>query len=239
LITVQGQQVELNGYSYANLIFQLLYSKSTFAYLPLIINDLAIRRTDRVNNILATYLQAVGGDNGISQGLYMGVVCNELFNPPDTNAPTTANPGVPQAFMTIFGDGFDYMAQACASYPKLNLQATLAQPVTSTVRTLVSSGRLDPITPPSFGTIAASTLSNSVTIVHENSGHGATLQSACGQENLAKFLADPTATHDMTCAASITTAYSIPSSAAPVPAPSLRQLRAELSIAPRLPLRRR
>lgn len=242
-IMVQGQPFSLDGDTYANLIFQLLYSKSTFAYLPLIINDLAIRRTDRVSSILANYLQAVGGhdDNGggVSRGLYFGVVCGELFNPADANSPTTANEGVPQAFVDIFGGSFDYIGAVCDTYPKGNLQTALAQPVTSSVRSLVSSGRLDPITPPSFGTVAAATLSNSVHIIHENSGHGATLQSACGQQNLAKFLANPTATHDMTCAASITTNYSIPASAASVPAPSIKQLRAELSIAPRFPLRRR
>jgi hypothetical protein len=125
----------------------------------------------------------------------------------------------------------------CAFWPRPSpsWQAELAQPVTSAVRTLVSSGRLDPITPPGFGDLAAATLSDDVVVVHENSGHGATLQSPCGMANLHAFLAEPTATHDLSCAASIDTAYVLPSGAmAPRPVPTAL-IRAELGLAPMSP----
>jgi pimeloyl-ACP methyl ester carboxylesterase len=238
-ITVQGQPFSLDGYTYAYIVFQVMYSRSSYASLPLIINDLAIRRTDRISNILSSWLQATSGDDGISPGLYYGVVCGELYNPPDPSAPGTATAGVPQAYIDIFGGSYESLSYTCDTYPKGNLQATLSQPVTSAVRTLVSSGRLDPITPPTFGAIAASTLSNREVVIHENSGHGATLQSPCGQQNLFAFIADPDATHDLSCASSITTSYAIPGGFASVPAPSVKQLRAELAIAPKLPPFRR
>ena len=96
-----------------------------------------------------------------------------------------------------------------------------------------------PITPPAFGEVAAMTLTNREVVVHANSGHGATLQSACGTQNLMAFLANPTATHDHSCAATIPTAYVLPStfaSAAPLDA---KRLAADLAIAPKLPPRRR
>jgi hypothetical protein len=99
----------------------------------------------------------------------------------------------------------------------------------------VSSGRLDPITPPTFGALAASTLTNREVVIHENSGHGATLQSACGTANLHAFFADPDATHDFSCASSITTTYTIPGMFAAPPKPSIEEIRAELAIAPKLP----
>src|SRR5690606_10697701 len=137
-------------------------------------------------------------------GLYYGVVCNELYNPPDPSAPTTANVGVPSAIVDIFGGSYYALEQTCTSWPKGTLQSSLQQPVTSSVPTLVSSGRMDPITPPSFGDVAAATLSNARVVVHANSGHGATLQSPCGAQNLHAFLANPTGTIDTSCAASIT-----------------------------------
>jgi len=239
MVDINGQQYPLDGFSYAYVVFQVMYSRSSYAVLPLVINDLAIRRTDRISNILASWFQATSGDNGISMGLYYGVVCGELYNPPDSSQPAAATSGVPQAFIDIFGDSYAGLLETCSSYPKGNLQATLSQPVTSPVRTLVSSGRLDPITPPTFGALAASTLSDSVTVVHENSGHGATLQTACGMQNLHAFIADPTGTHDMSCASSITTTYTIPGQFTGAPAPSLRQLRADLALAPKLPPRRK
>jgi len=238
-VEFQGSTIPLDGYTYAGLLFRVMYSKSSYAYLPLVISDLAARRTDRIQSYLQAWFGAAGGDRGISTGLYYGVVCGELFNPPDPNAVATATAGVPPAFITIFGGGHESMEATCSTYPKGNLQAQLAQPVSSAVRSLVSSGALDPITPPAFGEVAAMTLTNREVVVHANSGHGATLQSACGTQNLMAFLANPTATHDHSCAATIPTAYVLPStfaSAAPLDA---KRLAADLAIAPKLPPRRR
>jgi pimeloyl-ACP methyl ester carboxylesterase len=232
-IQVGSDTVPLDGYSYGYLLFRMMYSRSSYTWLPLMISDLSTRRTDRVGSFLAQWLQALSGSD-ISTGLYYGVVCGELYNPTDPNAPTTANVGVPQAFVDLYGGSFYSLESTCSSWPKGNLQSSLQQPVTSSVRTLVSSGRLDPITPPAFGDIAASSLSNSVKVLHENSGHGATLQTPCGQTNLKTFLADPTTPHDLSCAAAITTTYMVPGmfTAPPI---SARQIRAELGIAPAPP----
>lgn len=233
-IQVNGSPVSLDGYTYASLLFRMFYSRSSYAWLPLMISDLAVRRTDRISSFLATWLEALGGGSDISTGLYYGVVCGELYNPTDASAPATLNAGVPAAIVDLFGGSYYSLESVCSTWPKGNLQATLQQPVTSAVRTLVSSGRLDPITPPTFGDIAAASLSNSVTVVHANSGHGATLQSPCGTQNLQTFLADPTTPHDTSCAASITTTYMVQGMFTAPPL-SVRQIRAELAIAPAPP----
>jgi pimeloyl-ACP methyl ester carboxylesterase len=230
-ITTPSGPVTLDGFTYAYLLFQMMYSKSAYEWLPLIINDLAVRRIDRVHDYLALWLDA-GGFGGISTGLYYGVVCGELFNPPDPGAFEAANAGVPQGFVDIFGGSYFGLLDTCQTWPVGNLQAELAQPVTSAVRTFVSSGRLDPITPPSFGDIAAEGLSDSVVVVHENSGHGATLQSACGTQNLFEFLADPVTPHDTSCAATITTDYIIAGALVGRPLPPAAAIRAERGLAP-------
>ena len=219
----------LDGDTFAYILFQLLYSRSTYVWLPLMINDLAIRRTDRIEPFFQ--MLGGGGGNGISTGLYYSVVCGELFNPPDTTAFETANTTVPAAIRDLFSSSWYGLLDACSTWPVGNLQSQLQQPVTSTVRTLVSSGRLDPITPPSFGDIAAMTLSDRVVVVHESSGHGATLQSACGQQNLFAFLANPTSTIDMSCAGSIMNNYILPSTFAATQIP-VERIRAELRMAP-------
>ncbi|MGE0398865.1 MAG: alpha/beta hydrolase, partial [Kofleriaceae bacterium] len=233
-ISLQGTPFDLDGYTYAYVLFRVMYSKSSYTWLPLVISDLAARRADRVETFLAQVIGNLEGGSGVSSGLYNSVVCNEIFNPPDPDAPTTLNAGVPADIVEMFGGSWYSLADTCQSWPRGNLQAALAQPVTSSVRTLVSSGRLDPITPPGFGDIAAATLSDSVVVIHENSGHGATLQSTCGMTNLTEFLADPTTPHDTSCAASITTTYMMPSSFTSTPF-SFARMRAELAIAPELP----
>jgi pimeloyl-ACP methyl ester carboxylesterase len=228
-IEVGGGPQFLDGYTFAYLMFQMMYSRSSLQWLPLVVSDLAIRRTDRIAEFLELWLSQ-GGSTQISTGLYYGVVCGELYNPPHENAFEDANVGVPDEFQQIYGGSYFGLLEACASFPVGNLQASLSQPVASSVRTLVSSGAMDPITPPTFGAIAAETLSNSVVVVHADSGHGATLQSTCGQQNLFEFLADPTTPHDTSCAAAISTPYVLPSGLVATPVPAAR-IRAEMAIA--------
>lgn len=232
-ITVNGMPFDLDGYTYAYVLFRAFYSKSAYVWLPLAISDLAERRVDRAGSFIATALTNLGSGAGVSTGLYNSVVCGEIFNPPDPNAFGQLNAGVPSDIVDIYGGSWFSLMERCSAWPVHNMQTQLAQPVTSSVRTLVSSGRLDPITPPSFGDIAAVTLSNSVVIIHENSGHGATLQSPCGMQNLFDFIADPTTPHDTSCAASITTPYML--GAAFAPSVSLAQIGAELQLAPPMP----
>jgi pimeloyl-ACP methyl ester carboxylesterase len=229
-IDVEGNSFYLDGATYAYILFQSLYSKSTFSWLPMVISDLAERRTDRVQPFFAALLTSLGGDSGLSLGLYYSVVCGEIFNPPDPGAFDQLNAGVPADIVEMFGYNWYGLMAECASWPVGTLQAQLAQPVTSSVRTLVSSGRLDPITPPGFGDIAAATLSNAVVVLHANSGHGATLQSDCGVANLAAFIANPTAANDTSCAASISTTYRLPSQLV-APSISWERVRAELAMA--------
>lgn len=233
-ILVEGSPFDLDGNTYAYLLFRVLYSKSSYVWLPMMISDLAERRVDRVQGFIATALTNLGSGDGVSQGLYNSVVCGEIFNPPDQNAFAQMNAGVPADIIDLYGGSWFGLMDRCSAWPVGNLQAQLAQPVTSAVRTLVSSGRLDPITPPGFGDIAAVTLSNSVVVIHENSGHGASLQSPCGTQNLIDFIADPTTPHDTSCAATITTAYMLPSTFIASTA-SFARIRAELSMAPPMP----
>ncbi len=234
VVTLGGQPFDLDGYTYAYLLFRVLYSRSAHVWLPMLISDLAERRVDRVGSFIATALTNLSSGDGVSSGLYNAVVCGEIFNPPDQNAFDQLNAGVPTDIIDLYGGSWFGLMDRCETFPRGSLQTELAQPVASTVRTLVSSGRLDPITPPSFGAVAAVTLANSVVVIHEDSGHGATLQSPCGTQNLIDFIADPNTPHDTSCAASIASPYMLPSTFAAAPM-SLARIRAELLLAPALP----
>jgi hypothetical protein len=59
--------------------------------------------------------------------------------------------------------------------------------VTSSIPTLVLSGELDPVTPPSWGEEAAATLSNSLHIVMPGTGHTAG-GTGCGQRIMRQFI---------------------------------------------------
>ncbi len=221
-IPYQGDSFDLDAGTYAGLLMRLLYAKSTYPWLPMVISDIAERRADRIGTYLGDRLTALSQGEGVSPFLYYAVVCGELFNPvPDESVFETANAGVPAAIRDMFSGSWVGRREECAADPVGPIPAGLAAPVTSSVRTLVDSGALDPITPPSFADVAAQSLSDRVVVVFPNSGHGATLQSTCGERVMFEFFANPTAAPDTACVPGVTTAYMLGTAVAPPTIPSL------------------
>src|SRR5439155_11164234 len=56
-----GGTYPLDGNTFAYIGFQVMYSRSSYSYLPLGINDLAVRRTDRIPSYRSAWLNATGG----------------------------------------------------------------------------------------------------------------------------------------------------------------------------------
>ncbi len=213
----QGDTMWLDGDTFASVLFINLYSKWSYPWLPMVISDMAQRRTDRVGDFLGSTLVNLSGPSGIATGMYYSVVCGELFNPPDETAFDTANAALPAKIRAAFSYNWPRMLDTCAAWPKGTPRPTLIEAVTSAVPTFVGSGTMDPITPPTFGALAASTLSDKVVAVFQNSGHGATLQTECGRQSFTDFLADPSTAPDLSCADTITTTYILPGAARATP----------------------
>jgi pimeloyl-ACP methyl ester carboxylesterase len=234
LFDYNGFDVEIYGDTYASILFQLMYSRSSYPMLPLYISDLAERRTDRIADFLrAIFDQFGGGGSDLSDGLYYSVVCGELFNPPDEDAFDQANVATPAVIRDTFSYNWYGLLSTCEAWPRGTPDPGLTEAVTSAVPTLLPNGAIDPITPPRFGEVAAVHLPAAQEIVFANSGHGATLQTGCGNQVLLDFLTDPTQPVDASCAATITMEYTVPAQTlAPLLAPAA--LRAELAVT-RLP----
>ena len=63
--------------------------------------------------------------------------------------------------------------------------------VHSDIPTLVMSGSYDPITPPSFGELAAKNLTRSQFQLVQGSGHGTWLAGDCPKQKIVQFFDDP------------------------------------------------
>jgi pimeloyl-ACP methyl ester carboxylesterase len=72
-------------------------------------------------------------------------------------------------------------------------------PVVSDIPTLVFAGRYDPITPPSWGMLAAETLTNSYFYEFPANGHGVMRDNTCGLDIGLQFINDPLTPPDATC----------------------------------------
>jgi pimeloyl-ACP methyl ester carboxylesterase len=75
----------------------------------------------------------------------------------------------------------------CKSYPHGQVAPEFFEPTTSSIPTLLLSGGLDPVTPPSSGTLAASTLARSKHITVGGLGHIVSPHS-CVRRIMAKFI---------------------------------------------------
>ena len=84
------------------------------------------------------------------------------------------------------------------------------EPVASDVPALVIGGTNDTQTSWTWSGLAAETLTNARLLILPNSGHGASLYSACGRDINAKFILDPSAHLDFSCAVDLLPQFVMP-----------------------------
>ncbi len=122
---------------------------------------------------------------GISIGMMNSVFCSEDMTLLGRQDPVTD--GVESMFgTTILKD----LRSICEFWPKGTVPDGYFEPVASDIPVLLTSGELDPVTPPTWGEEASATLSSSKHIVVAGVGHG-TLSYGCMQDLIAEFIDQP------------------------------------------------
>jgi len=139
-----------------------LYSSATRSLLPLVIHQTFLENYQPLIGLIAT----TEGSQAMYVGLTMNIVCNE---------------DMPKVSAQMFNDDADNnfggktshkaWQGACPLWPKYPVSDDFYQPVTVNIPTLILSGDLDPVTPPSNGDESAATLPNSHHIISKNNAH--------------------------------------------------------------------
>jgi len=191
-------------------LFGQLYSPEVASLVPLML--------DRASHgdwapFVAMSLQLTDGlESSVSRGLYFAVVCAE--DAPFYDAAAVER----EARGTWFGptQGLEVLA-ACEGWPRATLPAGYREPVTSDVPTLLLSGELDPVTPPSWAEEAKRTLKNGLHVVVPGVGHN-TLGAECARSLMGALL-DQGGVEGLkpTCGASLSRPPFFTSFAGPVP----------------------
>jgi pimeloyl-ACP methyl ester carboxylesterase len=176
--TGRPEAVTVTARSVANAVLGALYSPTTSAMIPLLLDHAA--RGD-YQSLLALAFASDQSEN-ISLGMQLSVLCSE-------DAKQIAASDVDQATSkTVFGRHLlAGQVVACSVWPKGVLPANYGQPVASDVPALVLSGDLDPVTPPSWGEAVVSHLSHGRHFVARGTGHGVAT-TPCGARMIADFL---------------------------------------------------
>ena len=189
-------QAVVDGQTFLNGLFQMLYATSLIPALPRMIYDAQDGNFDFFGRIMSILIF----DRTYSYGMYYSVLCAEDadFTPADVNT-DGVNPIIKEAE----ANDPEQFLKICSIWNVKQLGQQEDQPVTSDIPTLILSGDFDPITPPSYGQIAAKTLPNSFTYVFPAGGHGQALEGPCQNSIILSFLDNPNQAPDKSCIAGI------------------------------------
>jgi pimeloyl-ACP methyl ester carboxylesterase len=182
--TGEEKEMDAKRLTVSGSVFAALYSPTTAALLPLLI--------EQANKGNFTGFLALGAAfdptaETIAQGMHYSVVCSEDA--------TRIQPGAieREAAGTFLGSEMgEARMKICDFWPHGKVEPGYFENTPSEIPALILSGELDPVTPPAWGEQIASKWKNSKLIVVPNAGHGA-WSSGCVMKLMEQFLNDGTA----------------------------------------------
>jgi pimeloyl-ACP methyl ester carboxylesterase len=182
--TGQTADVRIDARLLANIMVTALYSPMMTALVPAIV--VAAEKND-FQSMLALAMPGGGDEPNMSVGMQLSVICAE-------DAPkNTAEELKKGSESTLFGKYvMSIQQQACEFWPRGKVDDSFYEPLTSAIPTLVLSGEVDPVTPPTWGEQVASTLSRARHIVIAGTGHTAG-STGCGQRLMREFIEEGSA----------------------------------------------
>lgn len=141
--------------------------------------------------------------DGISQGLYISMMCREhvLATSEEELLLASEQMNVNQAVWRPFYGHFGEMTKACRAWGTAGPSLGENDAVISDIPALIIEGAFDPATPPVFGKQAAKNLSNSFYVEFPDLGHTPTTSdpSRCAMRIALDFLADPATEPNQPC----------------------------------------
>jgi pimeloyl-ACP methyl ester carboxylesterase len=131
--------------------------------------------------IAAATISAADLEQTVNLALYYAVTCAE-------DAPRVTPAEVDRLAATMRAPSLaQRSAAACAGWPRVTLPEDFNAPLNVAVPTLILSGSLDPVTPPSAGALVAASLPNARHVVASGYGHIVTPH-ACAPRLVEKFV---------------------------------------------------
>ena len=173
------EDVAVDGEFVVTVLFGALYQPLTSTLLPEL-----IARAERQDfqGLLALAMANEGAADNLAIGMQLSVICAEDY-PRITPEQMQA-----AAVDTVFASHLMVARmRACEFWPKGRVEEAFYEPVKSNVPTLVLSGDLDPVTPPSWAESVLPHLTNARHIVVPATGHGA-IATGCGLRIAAQFI---------------------------------------------------
>jgi pimeloyl-ACP methyl ester carboxylesterase len=166
---------------FAEAFRNVLYTPEGSAQAPKLVHQLVNGDDGGVIETALAGRRTLGGDR-LAAGFFLSVTCAE-------DIPFLAKDADAMAAGT-FGGAYrlDQQRAACAEWPRGSVSSAHRQPTISAIPTLLVSGELDPVTPPSGAEAVVRHLSKGRHIVIRNNGHPIGNAEACIGKMFGQFL---------------------------------------------------
>jgi pimeloyl-ACP methyl ester carboxylesterase len=180
-----------------DLVRGICYSAQAIPFVPEVIEELHDGQFAGIAAALSTAIQAQG--SSLAVGMNLSVVCREIAPFTSREAIAQAGTDLPPELSAHFGSADLDTCDVWKVAPAASIEH---EPITSALPSLVLSGGFDPVTPPAWGKLAASTLARSTYLEVSSEAHGV-FESPCAATIIDHFERDPSAAPDTSCTLSI------------------------------------
>jgi len=192
-----SKRVKVTRGLFAEAFRRVLYTPEGWAQAPKQIRQL-LNGDERALAETALSGRGMFGGERLAAGFFLSVTCTEdvPYLPADADAKAAGT----------FGGSYRLEQQraACREWPRGSVSADHRRPTLSAVPTLLLSGELDPVTPPSGGEEVARGLANGRHVVIRNNGHAIGNAEHCIGQMIGEFLDRGSARRvDVSCAAAV------------------------------------
>ncbi|MBZ0303599.1 MAG: alpha/beta hydrolase [Anaerolineae bacterium] len=196
----QKRAVLVNGDLFIGGLFGLLYQTTEIPNLPRYIYEASQGTYD---GFLDDLFFMVYQDDYFDETLFTNIGCYEETAFEDLDTAQASSAGLPAPLADMFLSQVKGDFELCAAWGAPPVPATENDAVISDIPTLVTVGEYDPITPPAWARLAASTLSQSYVYEFPAIGHSALFGTDCAVQITTAFINDPNQEPDASCIANL------------------------------------
>lgn len=207
-----GETIEsqLTGDTILSAMIFFLYQTQTLPTLPEAVAAIAAGDLSIAESLASQFINAL---YALERGMQYSVQCQEdllLVSEADLLARYEQLPPEyrGRADLEVVMDNSSFVV--CANWPVEPFDASIKEPVSSSVPTLALAGEFDPVTPPEYAERVAASLENSFTYTFPGVGHSVALASPCAAGIIAQFLTDPMTEPDASCIADMGLTFRVP-----------------------------
>lgn len=191
--------VLFHGDDLVNVAFSAFYVTQAIGVIPQMIYQVRDGNYQRASQLYGLLIF----DDSVSWGMYFSVECAEDVDTLTASQVAAAAQAYPPTLRPDQLIGLEGELPGCQGWGVPPVPASEANPVTSTIPTLVMESEYDPITPPANGDLVAQTLPDSYKFLFPGVGHGAMLFNDCPTRIAIAFWSAPAQKPDGSCIASM------------------------------------